>query len=410
MRRSVAAVVALVLAGWLGAGGPAMADGDRLIMEAKVDGKVVGDGRMTIDPARPTTIEITVSNPSTSTQRVKTVRLSGSALALTFFAYDTTVAFDVPAGGNATRSFPLDLADLDRQATGLLPASVTLLGNDREVLAEVETTSDVRGSLWSVYGVFGIALIVLTALAWVSALVALARQRLPANRWRRALRFVPAGFGAGLSAVVTLSVLRLVPPAPTAEIPLILGAAAVTLALGYLTPYPGDEAEAAYGPERGEDDFDDYDTAYDTGTHDPDTYDTGSYDPDTYDTGTRAHNTAIHDTRAHDTATYDTGTYDTATHDTGAHNTGAHNTGPHDTGTYDTRARDTATHSTGAYETGTYLTEAYKTEAYKTDGGHDAGYEAGGQPRGREAVPLDPDATRADDLSRELLSRQDGTR
>jgi hypothetical protein len=41
-----------------------------------------------------------------------------------------------------------------------------------------------------------------------------------------------------LVAVVTLSVLRLVPPAPAIEIPVVLGAAVIGFLLGYLTPNP----------------------------------------------------------------------------------------------------------------------------------------------------------------------------
>jgi hypothetical protein len=250
VRRAVAVAVASMLVGLLGGSATAAIAADstgRLKLEARIDGRVVGDGRLVIDPARTAVVEITVSNETGSAQRVRTVRLSGTALALTFFAYDTTVPFEVPAGETVSRSFPLDLADLGRQATGLLPSSVQVLGQDRAVLAEVDTTADVRGSVWSVYGMFGIALVVLTLLAWLGALVALARHRLPANRWRRALRFLPAGFGTGLSAVITLSVLRLVAPAPAAELPLILGAAAAALVLGYLTPYPGDAATQPAG-------------------------------------------------------------------------------------------------------------------------------------------------------------------
>ena len=45
-------------------------------------------------------------------------------------------------------------------------------------------------------------------------------------------------FGTGLVAVITLSVLRLVPPEPAVEIPVVLGAAAIAFLLGYLTPHP----------------------------------------------------------------------------------------------------------------------------------------------------------------------------
>ena len=259
MRRAVVVAVACLLAAFAAGGSgtawaaePAGSTGP-LGLEARIGGQVVGAGDLVIDPTRETNIEITVRNETSSLLRVKTVRLSGTALALTFFAYDTTVAFDVPAGATVERSFPLDLADLDQQATGLLPATVQLLAPDRTVLSEVAATSDVRGSVWSVFGVFGIAVVVMTLLAWAGALVSLARGRLPANRWRRALRFLPAGFGTGLSAVITLSVLRLVAPAPAAEIPMVLGAAAAAFLLGYLTPHPNpavapDEASLGQGP------------------------------------------------------------------------------------------------------------------------------------------------------------------
>jgi hypothetical protein len=132
----------------------------------------------------------------------------------------------------------LDLGDLSGQAIGLLPSSVELLDAQRATLGEATTVADVRGSFWSVYGVFGLAMLILTILAWLTALIALARHRLPPNRWRRGLRFLPAGFGTGLVAVVTLSVLRVVPPEPAVEIPVVLGAAAIAFLLGYLTPHP----------------------------------------------------------------------------------------------------------------------------------------------------------------------------
>jgi hypothetical protein len=274
VRRAVAVAVASMLALPLWAAVQATAATGSVSLDAKIDGKPVGNGHLVIDPAHTAVVEVTIRNQTSVPVRVKTVRLTGTALALTFFAYDTAVAVDVPAGGTASRTFPLDLADLDRQATGLLPVSVRLVGTDRSVLAEVDATGDVRGSLWSVYGVFGIALVMLTALAWAGALVALARHRLPANRWRRALRFLPAGFGTGLSAVVTLSVLRLVAPAPAAEIPLILGAAAVALALGYLTPYPGDEPGAS---------AQDGETVALGGEYHERFYDEASYDDESYE-------------------------------------------------------------------------------------------------------------------------------
>jgi hypothetical protein len=219
----------------------ARAQGGGVELEATVDGRPVGATTLVLDPAsEDLKVSVTVRNNTDTLLRVRTVRLSGTALALTFFAYDTTVPFEVPAKGTATRGFSLDLADLGSQAIGLLPTTVEVISVDRDTLAEVEATGDVRGSLWSVYGVFGLAVLALTILSWLGALIALARRRLPANRWQRAMRFLPAGIGTGLVAVISLSVLRFVPPSPTAEIPFIVGAAGAALLLGYLTPHPGD--------------------------------------------------------------------------------------------------------------------------------------------------------------------------
>ncbi|MFB9909059.1 hypothetical protein [Allokutzneria oryzae] len=239
MRRVIAAGVALgvtVLAVLLG-GSPAHA-AESLRIAVAFDGKDIAGNTVTIDPGKPVELTVTATNSGVAPLRVRSVRVTGVALALTFFAYDTTVPFDVAAGETVTRTLVLDFADLAGQAIGLLPTTVDVVGAQRELLASASTVSDVRGSPWSVYGIFGIALLVVTAIAWATALLALARHRLSANRWRRAVRFLPAGVGTGLVAVVTLSVLRLVPPEPTIEIPVVLGSAVIGLLLGYLTPHP----------------------------------------------------------------------------------------------------------------------------------------------------------------------------
>ncbi|SES04711.1 hypothetical protein SAMN05216188_12097 [Lentzea xinjiangensis] len=218
----------------------ASAEDGSVLLEADVDGRPVGVGNLVLDPSDTAKVSVTVRNGTDTVQRVKTVRISGTALALTFFAYDTTVPFDVPPRSAETRSFPLDPSDLGSQAIGLLPVTIEVVDVRRETIASVGTTGDVKGSLWSVYGAFGLAVLVLTALSWTAALIALARRRLPANRWQRAMRFLPAGIGTGLVAVISLSVLRLVAPSPAAEIPFIVGAAAVALLLGYVTPHPGE--------------------------------------------------------------------------------------------------------------------------------------------------------------------------
>lgn len=205
---------------------------------ATVDGRRVSDERLVLDPAGSVKITATVHNGSDEVRHVKAIRLSGTALGLTLFSFDTAVPFDVPARESATRSFALDLGGLGGQATGLLPTAIEVVDADRRVIASVATTGDVRGSLWSVYGVFGGAVAVLAVVAWAGALWASARRRLPARRWRRAAHFLPAGVGTGLAAVVVLSVLRVVAPTPAAGAGFVLGAAGVAFLLGWLTPPP----------------------------------------------------------------------------------------------------------------------------------------------------------------------------
>ncbi|WP_018683857.1 hypothetical protein [Actinokineospora enzanensis] len=211
---------------------------DPLRVTVTLDGQDITGRTVQLDPTRPAEISVTAENHGRTTRKVRLIRVSGVALALTFYAYDTNLPFEVPAGQRVVRTFPLDVRDLEGQAIGLLPTSVELLDEDRGVLGGSETVADVRGSVWSVYGVFGFVMFVLTALIWASVLIALARHRLSANRFRRALRFLPAGIGTGFVAVVTLSVLRWVAPVPAVEIPVVLGAAVIAMVLGFLTPHP----------------------------------------------------------------------------------------------------------------------------------------------------------------------------
>ncbi|SDD82505.1 hypothetical protein [Actinokineospora iranica] len=240
MGRLIAAAVALVATVLVLNAAPASAQesDEPLRVTVTVDGADITGRTVELDPGKPAELSITAVNPGSAPVKVRLVRVSGVALALTFYAYDTTLPFEVPARGQTVRTFPLDVRDLDGQAIGLLPTSVELLSEDRTALGGASTVADVRGSYWSVYGVFGLALVVLTAVTWAGALLALARHRLSRNRFRRALRFLPAGVGTGLVAVVTLSVLRLVPPEPAVEIPIVLGAAVIALLLGFLTPHP----------------------------------------------------------------------------------------------------------------------------------------------------------------------------
>jgi hypothetical protein len=215
---------------------------------ARIDGRPLSQATdrhpLRLDPKRPSALELTVTNRSSQALQVRTIRLAGTVIGLTFFGYETTVGVNVVAGATVTRQFSLELAGLSGQATGLLPASVTLLDQQRHELASHSLVVDVRGSIWSVYGVFGLALVVVTALSIGGALLALSRNQLPLNRWRRGLRFLPGGIGIGLSVVFTLSAVRVFVARSGRWVPIVLVAAAVLFAVGYLTPADEEEPEA----------------------------------------------------------------------------------------------------------------------------------------------------------------------
>ena len=229
---------------------PAFAAPGGARLTATVDGVPVGASTesrpIRLSPRQEATLSVEVTNDGTEPLDVRIVRLEGKVVGLSFFAYDTAVGLRVAPGQSGSRRFLLDLGGLDGQATGLIPGAVKLLDADRKVLAEEGGVVDVRGSLRSVYGIFGLGVAFLTALSFLGALVGLARHRLPPNRWRRALRFLTPGLGLGLLLNFTLSATRVFVPTPGRWLTIVVVSAAVLFGLVYLTP----------APDTGEDDED----------------------------------------------------------------------------------------------------------------------------------------------------------
>ena len=190
---------------------------------------------------------IRVSNNGGSTLRIATVRFEGQVLDLPLFSYDTGVNLVVPAGQTKSLTFPVVLTGVGSQATGLIVASITLIGTDGAGLASQSLVTNVHGSLASIYGLFGLAVLVLTALSLGLALLAMARHTLPENRWLRGVRFLIPGFGVGLVLTFTLSAFRIFAPGPGHWLPLLIVPTVIGLVLGFLTPAPNEE------------EFDDYD-------------------------------------------------------------------------------------------------------------------------------------------------------
>lgn len=232
--------------------------------EPGVDVGVTLDGRPAQDhdatdplplrPDRELDVTVEVTNRGDAPLEVRSVRLDGRVLGITFVDYDTRVDAVVAPGDTVERQFTLDLARVSEQAVGLLPVDVQVLDVDREPVASVPVVVDAHGGLTSAYGLFGILVAVATALLLGAALVRLARGTLPANRWYRAVRFGVAGAGVGLTVAVTLSVLRWLVPRPGSAMTIVVVAALVGLVLGFLTPTPQPvpervEARRRYAPD-----------------------------------------------------------------------------------------------------------------------------------------------------------------
>lgn len=218
-------------------------------MSARVNGvdisKATESHPIKLDPKQAATLELTIRNNGSDAIVVRTVRIDGRVLGLTFFAYDTTINTRVNGHSTENRNYSLDLTGLDGQATGLIPSRVVLLDASRHTIADESGVIDVRGSLKSVYGFFGFAVAVVTGVSIAGTLLALARGRLHRNRLRRGLRFMVPGLGVGLVLVFSLSAFRVLAPLSSRWVPFVVGSAVLFFLIGYLTPTPdtGDDEE-----------------------------------------------------------------------------------------------------------------------------------------------------------------------
>jgi len=249
--RSGASGVLLVLAVALVHPAPAGADVQGVSFSAVVNGQpdaISSDAHPAeLFPNSPAKVRLTVTNRTGSNLRIATVRFEGQVLDLPLFSYDTAVNLFVPPHRTTSLTFPLVLTSVGSQATGLLVAGITLLAADGSAIASQSLVANVHGSLNSIYGFFGLAVLVLTVSSLALALLAMARHTLPENRWLRGVRFLVPGFGIGLVLTFSLSAFHVFTPGPGHWLPLLIIPSAIGLALGFLTPAPDEEQ------------FDDYD-------------------------------------------------------------------------------------------------------------------------------------------------------
>jgi hypothetical protein len=198
-----------------------------------------------IRPGQKVTVALELTNRGAGPIAVASITFEGRIAGLTFFSFATEVDFDVARNATKDLVYVLDTATLKGQVTGLVPSGLVLSGPGGNTVASEAFVTRMDGSLWSVYGLFGLGIVVLTALALVEVLLALARGRLPQNRWRRGTRFLAAGLGVGGVAVFSASALSKWLPSNGHWFS-ILGVGAVAgFVVGYLTPtpLPADERE-----------------------------------------------------------------------------------------------------------------------------------------------------------------------
>jgi hypothetical protein len=244
LHRAVAALFAVPLVLGLAPAVASAAGSDSVSVIATVAGSPIAhtssEHPVQLEPGRHTSVHLLVTNPTSTRVVVQSVEIKGTVVGLDFYSFDTSVDLDVAAHSTARLGFVLDTRPLSGQATGLIPGSLTLLDSNGNVVASQSMVTNVHGSLISVYGLFGLAVLVLTGLAIADVLLAMARHRMSANRWRRGLRFMTPGIGLGFVLVFTMSALGLWTPTADTWFPVCAIFAAAFFVGGYLTPTPLD--------------------------------------------------------------------------------------------------------------------------------------------------------------------------
>jgi hypothetical protein len=243
MTRGRAACAASVLVfAILVAGAPGAAALPLLQMRAEVNGRVArdraGEQPIRLEPKHIVPLHIVVKNVGDEPADIQHVRLDGEALGLQFLTYDVNVDERIPPGRTRVLDVPLDLYDVAGQATGYLPAAISLYDGKRNKVAEQKFVVDVRGNGTSTLGIFAIALLALAILSVGTLVYKTVRRQLPRNRAVRGLQFMLAGSAVGLTLALGLPILRFTAIQPDGWIPLALGPMAIGFAIGYLAPGP----------------------------------------------------------------------------------------------------------------------------------------------------------------------------
>lgn len=225
----------------------ASASGGSVTLTGTIGGRSVTDTDeshpLRLSPSGLSAVDLQVTNGSPRAVVVRTIELKGEVVGLTFFDFETSVDLIVKAHHRTGLTYQLDLSGLAGQATGLIPGSLSLLDQNKSTISTDPLVTDVRGSIVSVYGLFGLGLLLLTLLALASTLLGVARHTLAPNRFRRAGTFLVPGVGLGFVLVFTLSALRVWLPSSGHWLTIVLAFAAAFFLLGFLSPSPVEELD-----------------------------------------------------------------------------------------------------------------------------------------------------------------------
>lgn len=224
-----------------------------LHVAAELAGTRLIDGEETpvkVVATEPTRIKMVATNRGGEPQEITGLRFEGKVVGVPVFRCDVLAPAIVPPGETVERTFEIEAACLRDQATGLVPASLTVHGPGREPIARWAIVLDIKGSLKTIYGLTGLFVVMITVLALGGLLAALLRQRLPRNRFSRALRFTTVGIGIGFSLVFVLASTAVMVPDAENWIPVVVVPAVVFTIGGYLSPSP--QREPRIAPETAE--------------------------------------------------------------------------------------------------------------------------------------------------------------